>query len=474
VQLHAAAAALLPHVRHAQVEQMAHLLKCMDETQHTLPTPKPNPKPTQQQSASRYMLKACSMRASVRLALVQHEEAGKALLFEAPRSLNGQGGSPRHRLVCDADLSADVVASSIGLSNTLLTSAINQQQARFICDCGTYMQSCVRPARDVFSSLSELVSAIVVVPLLAGSSSTPLGGIYFAVDTPCEFTNNQETLLGFIHGVTPMLHTRLAGQTASLITMVSNPKGNPRGAQAAAAHGSSSEGPSSAETGQTISGGDAAPSLASCSTEPSRHTPSGRLMKLSSNRLNTDAMLQVLQQDIRNKGRRNSLAGAGQDLVVGEMLGRGGFGCVYKGWWNKVSVAAKVMPSRATEREAMQDAVEMAVLSSIQHPNVVSVYSCLTDMVESGGECVCVCGCASMELVSGCLAARAWLLCCAPGPAVLSLEIWWFTDGSPVTLSRAPSSTLLTRHRQLWPQLLRRRQPDERQPAHAVPQAAPR
>jgi hypothetical protein len=44
------------------------------------------------------------------------------------------------------------------------------------------------------------------------------------------------------------------------------------------------------------------------------------------------------------------------------------------------------MPSRNSEREAMQDAVEMAVMSSVQHPNVVSVYSCLTDMVECDPE----------------------------------------------------------------------------------------
>lgn len=49
-------------------------------------------------------------------------------------------------------------------------------------------------------------------------------------------------------------------------------------------------------------------------------TPSGRLAKLSSNRLNTDAMLQVLQQDIRTKGRRSSMS-AGPEIVVGECLG---------------------------------------------------------------------------------------------------------------------------------------------------------
>ena len=44
------------------------------------------------------------------------------------------------------------------------------------------------------------------------------------------------------------------------------------------------------------------------------------------------------------------------------------------------------MPARSSEREAMQDAVEMAVLSSVQHPNIVTVYACLTDMVETAGE----------------------------------------------------------------------------------------
>jgi hypothetical protein len=33
VRLHVASTGLLPHVRHAQVQQMAALLRCMDETQ---------------------------------------------------------------------------------------------------------------------------------------------------------------------------------------------------------------------------------------------------------------------------------------------------------------------------------------------------------------------------------------------------------------------------------------------------------
>ena len=44
--------------------------------------------------------------------------------------------------------------------------------------------------------------------------------------------------------------------------------------------------------------------------------------------------------------------------------------------------AIKVLYARSCEREAMKDAVEMAVLSTVRHPNVVQVYSCMTEMVE--------------------------------------------------------------------------------------------
>jgi hypothetical protein len=41
----------------------------------------------------------------------------------------------------------------------------------------------------------------------------------------------------------------------------------------------------------------------------------------------------------------------------------------------------QVLNARSSDGEAMSDAMEMAVLSSITHPNVVQVFACLTDMV---------------------------------------------------------------------------------------------
>jgi hypothetical protein len=118
-------------------------------------------------------------------------------------------------------------------------------------------------------------------------------------------------------------------------------------------------------------------------------------------------MLQLLQQDLRSKSMRSRSERAhGAEVAVGECLGSGGFGAVFRGTWHRVPVAVKVMPARHSEQQAMQDAVEMAVLSSVQHPNIVTVYSCLTDMVETAGArggprrgclraCACACACAA-------------------------------------------------------------------------------
>ncbi len=46
----------------------------------------------------------------------------------------------------------------------------------------------------------------------------------------------------------------------------------------------------------------------------------------------------------------------------------------------------QVMYARQHERQAMKDALEMAVLTTVSHPNIIQVYSCFTDMVEDAGE----------------------------------------------------------------------------------------
>jgi hypothetical protein len=69
---------------------------------------------------------------------------------------------------------------------------------------------------------------------------------------------------------------------------------------------------------------------------------SARLSKVSSRQLCTEAMLKVLQQEIRKGRRRSAELAACADLVTRELIGRGGFGCVYKGTWHTIPAAIKV------------------------------------------------------------------------------------------------------------------------------------
>jgi hypothetical protein len=88
------------------------------------------------------MHRAISLRMTVRLALLHWGGAQGALLFETPANKDiplAPGGS--NALTLTSDGAAEVVASQIDdLSNTLLASAVKHQQARFIRDCGHYMQ----------------------------------------------------------------------------------------------------------------------------------------------------------------------------------------------------------------------------------------------------------------------------------------------------------------------------------------------
>jgi hypothetical protein len=92
------------------------------------------------------MLRACSMRVSARLALLEPAPSSSALLFEAPgRGREKAGGSvcapAGGSLVLPGDATVPVAATRLPLASTLLASAVRQQEARFITDCGTYLQA---------------------------------------------------------------------------------------------------------------------------------------------------------------------------------------------------------------------------------------------------------------------------------------------------------------------------------------------
>lgn len=403
VWLHAASMGVLRHLRHPQVSQMCGLLWAMDEAPDAVATIS-----VLLQGASRFLSAASGLRVTARLALLQHpgtvNTSSEALLFEAApdySSLPAFNRGPSHSEVVSAsDVESKIVAGVLPLDRTLLASAVAMQQARFIKDCATYIQTCPTPARDLFSPCSGLVASVVLIPLVAGPEG-PFGALYFALDKPCDFEAPRDTMLGFVSGVTGTLHSKLAGNVEALGAMVA--QASPR----------ASSSPSAAVplTGDTLpSDGSASapksgPKLSSfsdtegsCGMDPSsartRHgqllnrcpVRQGQLSRSFSQKFNLEAMLQLIQSEVRTGWRRAAELSCVPELAVGQQIGIGAFGVVHRGYWHRVPVAVKIMCARSNEREAMNDAVEMAVLSTAQHPNIVQVYACLTDMVEVAGD----------------------------------------------------------------------------------------
>ncbi|GBF90788.1 hypothetical protein Rsub_03089 [Raphidocelis subcapitata] len=482
----AAATALLQRLRSSQAAQAVASIRAIEAAQDPVDAIS-----AALSAGSRFLFAAANVPMRLRLALLLPPppggcEAGAALVFEPASSAasglefggcSGGGGGSSNRLSNDstrtaasaqsncgggsytsgvllAEQGADVAVRELPLANTLLAGAISLGKARFVSDVSSYLQNCPNPARDVLTHASRPVSSIVVVPLLAAPGGGAFGALYFShEDAPCDFSNVQEPILGFVHAVTPALHAKLAGRAEELKATAAEgsckdasvsgsvrdgsahggafgpraPAGAPGSALASAAAPrarastgrhvifeiSSSE--SEADDGEYAAAGrdddyggtaedfkgaepsgwpNASPSgpgstggLEASSVSASFASGSAaRLSKVSARRLCTEAMMRVLQHDIRRSRRRSLELEALSDLQISEPLGHGGYGCVFRGTWHGVPAAIKVMHARQTNAAALSDAMEMAVLSSVAHPGIVQVYSCLTDMVLCEGE----------------------------------------------------------------------------------------
>ncbi|KAG2427307.1 hypothetical protein HXX76_012502 [Chlamydomonas incerta] len=91
-----------------------------------------------------------------------------------------------------------------------------------------------------------------------------------------------------------------------------------------------------------------------------------------------------VQQAQRMSVSYNSMFSRPDDLrsiAMMEKIGSGGFGTVYLGMYQGTEVAVKVILERELEgTEVLRNAVELAVLSTVSHPNIVQVLTFFTDV----------------------------------------------------------------------------------------------
>lgn len=67
------------------------------------------------------------------------------------------------------------------------------------------------------------------------------------------------------------------------------------------------------------------------------------------------------------------------DLSLGERLGRGGFGDVFKGIWQRTPVAIKKLKiQKLTSKDVEGFHQEAKLMSDLRHPNIVSFFKVLS------------------------------------------------------------------------------------------------
>ncbi|KAK9817737.1 hypothetical protein WJX72_001463 [[Myrmecia] bisecta] len=82
-------------------------------------------------------------------------------------------------------------------------------------------------------------------------------------------------------------------------------------------------------------------------------------------------------------GPWNVRHGPVEGLLVGEMLGRGSYGRVYKGTWKGSEVAIKVIEFRANSDKSVSISLESVLSTAVCHPCVVNTYKICTTPITS-------------------------------------------------------------------------------------------
>lgn len=100
------------------------------------------------------LLRATNIRTGCRLALLPNADLSRALIFEPDRAMSAADGygAAAAPAMDVRDSAPQIHVTEIQLENTLLLDAVQKGKARFVSDCASYIQSCMKPATDIFIS----------------------------------------------------------------------------------------------------------------------------------------------------------------------------------------------------------------------------------------------------------------------------------------------------------------------------------
>ncbi|GFH14068.1 predicted protein, partial [Haematococcus lacustris] len=285
-----------------------------------------------------------------------------------------------------AGRAATLKEMQLPLTNTVLGEALKAKQAVWVSDCTAFMQNSRNPHQDVYLATSqEAAGCMVVCPMY--HQDRPFMALYLNMSqrysTQVLETVGQallETCAVMEPAIWHLLHGELDFEWRYLQTQV---LGGP---------GSSSE----LQAGERIllsAFSSAARSRASpCLLRPpstAQETPRlgwPGLGQSSARRIG--ALISGLQGKVQ-EAQRHQLQARAETLHQDELgnisisakIGAGGFGACYRGLYQGTEAAIKVVHDRhGSATEVFRNAVELAVLSTLSHPNIVQVLTYFTDV----------------------------------------------------------------------------------------------
>ncbi|KAF6257683.1 hypothetical protein COO60DRAFT_1701734 [Scenedesmus sp. NREL 46B-D3] len=278
------------------------------------------------QGAGQLLGSVTNRHLGVRLGLLG--EAGEELLLLQPREGTAILSSPS-LLVYDEASAAAAAAAEDSLS---LYAAVPT------------------PPADLAVAADDVVGSMVVVPLFAGDGAV-LGGLYLVHEETGSFLKEHvyaRQAAAMLQGVWRQHFSGKAHWDELLCCCSASPINSPMA------------------TGVSCYSSSTTLSAAACLP--------GRSVELG-----------VLQKTWRMQDKQVQCATAYTDeLQLHSVLGEGGFSVVYNGTWHGSSTAVKVMRLSPDDKLGIpaKSAMEMAALSTLRHPNIVTCYACLTDMVQ--------------------------------------------------------------------------------------------
>ncbi|GIL89744.1 hypothetical protein Vretimale_16603 [Volvox reticuliferus] len=248
-------------------------------------------------------------------------------------------------------------------SETLLENALATGQVMKVANMRRYLRL-YKTGADVailYKSEGRSPASVMVLPLVAPDAAR-IGGLYAISRTATDFGMVRRELMDLVKLMVPTLQQKLYAELSKKLIEVSE------GCKFDCL---------------SVTGTTAKDELA---TSDSSTLESTKDLVLGT-RPEKDALIAELQEQIRRQlakvykghpdpGPNNML----EDLEVYDELGRGGYGTVYRAIYKGQLAAVKVVCDRDVDNGSLNGALELALLTSISHPNIIQIHTYYADV----------------------------------------------------------------------------------------------